>query len=250
MSTPYSNATRQLKDARRPPPGFFNDVQDGVHSSAMRRIHLRSSAGDHAFASSLANPRALLGHFSTLLCFSHSDTNEATELQQHPRRTFFLVAVLLSLKLRFLQYRKNGHCLLLRVVTSRNEHSSKAKSRRRHRNLSLPPLRHPQQSLLLLPVLPRRIQHARCHDSSRCGLVSCFFSAVHIPRTPTVINSDSMRPTTLSFLLYLPLLGLLQRYAVKHPRKWLLEKCPWGGNTKVISSRSCHPGAVSIIPVS
>ncbi|KAG0695672.1 quinon protein alcohol dehydrogenase-like superfamily [Suillus ampliporus] len=87
-----SDATRRpprLKDPRRLPPGFFDDVRTGVHSSGTRSVHPRPSARHRTLASSSANPLALLGRFSTLFRRSPSDTSEAIELQRRPRSTLF-----------------------------------------------------------------------------------------------------------------------------------------------------------------
>ncbi|KAG1749268.1 hypothetical protein EDB19DRAFT_181200 [Suillus lakei] len=67
----------------------------------------------------------------------------------------------------------------------------KFKSRPRHhrRILGLPPPRRPRHILLLILVLPRQVQRDRSHCPFQyCGLVSCFFSAVHLPYTPIVFT--------------------------------------------------------------
>ncbi|KAG1743345.1 WD40-repeat-containing domain protein [Suillus paluster] len=89
-NTDATQRPAQLKDARRLPPGFFDSVRDGIHSSATRNTHPRSSTG-HALtlSSSSANPHTLFGRLLSLFRHSHSNTGEATELQQRPARTLF-----------------------------------------------------------------------------------------------------------------------------------------------------------------
>ncbi|KAG1898106.1 uncharacterized protein F5891DRAFT_487074 [Suillus fuscotomentosus] len=72
-----SNATRRPPIQARPiPPAFFDGVQNGPQSSPTRSTH-RSPA-----RSTLA---PLLKHFSSLFHHSHSNVDEATDLQQRPR---------------------------------------------------------------------------------------------------------------------------------------------------------------------
>ncbi|KAG1781010.1 hypothetical protein EV702DRAFT_1276240 [Suillus placidus] len=76
-----------------------------------------------------------------------------------------------------------------------NRHSSmvnhKVQSRleRRHSRLSLPPPRRPRHPLLLILILPRQLQQPHNHSPFHCGLVSFFFSVVHLLHTSMVINA-------------------------------------------------------------
>ncbi|KAG1810911.1 uncharacterized protein BJ212DRAFT_1579355 [Suillus subaureus] len=69
------------------------------------------------------------------------------------------------------------------------EANRKARHRRRHPRLS-PPIHQRPQHLLLL-VLQHQGQQAHGHDPSRCGPVSYFFSVVHLPHMPMVINTSA-----------------------------------------------------------
>ncbi|KAG2343241.1 WD40 repeat-like protein [Suillus weaverae] len=80
-----SNATRRPPiQVRRIPPAFFDGVQNGAQSSAARGTHHGSPAHN---SRSIWTP--LLNRFSSLFHHSHRDTDDATELQQRPRRSIF-----------------------------------------------------------------------------------------------------------------------------------------------------------------
>ncbi|KAG2129497.1 hypothetical protein DEU56DRAFT_817416 [Suillus clintonianus] len=74
--------------------------------------------------------------------------------------------------------------------TLRNQHSSntanrtaKSSLKRHHRRHGLLPPRHPRHLLLLILILPRS------HGPFHCGLVSFFFSVVHLPRMQMDIDA-------------------------------------------------------------
>ncbi|KAG2343315.1 WD40 repeat-like protein [Suillus weaverae] len=97
LSIPRVPARKSLKDSgasRRPPiharrisPGFF----DGVQPSAARGTHTLSTAHNPRSAQQYfsANPRLLLDRLSSFVHQSRSSADEATELQQRPRRSIF-----------------------------------------------------------------------------------------------------------------------------------------------------------------
>ncbi|KAG1769314.1 hypothetical protein EV702DRAFT_703701 [Suillus placidus] len=131
-----------------------------------------------------------------------------------------LLAVLVLSEL--LQYGIKSPCLLL---CDQNESSGSSRAanhvdRGRHRKLSQPMHQHPQHlsllthqhpqylsllthqhpqhlSLLthqrprhpLLLALRRQVQQPRDDDASHCGLVSSFFSVVHLPHIPMVLDT-------------------------------------------------------------
>ncbi|KAG2342298.1 WD40 repeat-like protein [Suillus weaverae] len=92
-----ANATQLEEDQTA--PGFFNDAQSDVRSSAIRGTHFSAYRRRAAPVPSSANPRALLIRFSSLFHYSHSNTDEPTELQQrtisshHSPRTVKVAAV-------------------------------------------------------------------------------------------------------------------------------------------------------------
>lgn len=90
-SLPRNNhATRhptQLKDAHRGLPGFFDGVS---HSSTTRNIHHRSPARSYnALSTSFGSRTMLFGRLPSLFRHSRLKTDEATELQQHPKQSIF-----------------------------------------------------------------------------------------------------------------------------------------------------------------
>ncbi|KAG1840603.1 hypothetical protein DFJ58DRAFT_90648 [Suillus subalutaceus] len=71
-------------------PGFFNGITDGAYSSGMYGNHHHSSARrPHPLAPSLGSASALFGRLRSPFRRSHRDTDDATELVQHPRRSIF-----------------------------------------------------------------------------------------------------------------------------------------------------------------
>ncbi|KAG2038614.1 hypothetical protein BDR03DRAFT_1043584 [Suillus americanus] len=70
-------------------PGFFNDVTDGAYSSKIYgNYHSSSSRSPYPLAPSLWSASALFRHLSTPFRRYHRNINDATELQQRPRRSF------------------------------------------------------------------------------------------------------------------------------------------------------------------
>ncbi|KAG2125812.1 WD40-repeat-containing domain protein [Suillus clintonianus] len=69
------------------PPDFFDDMRDGVHSSTAYSNRYRSSARRRPLAHSSRN--TLFRGLSTLFRRSPFNINQATELQQRPRRSIF-----------------------------------------------------------------------------------------------------------------------------------------------------------------
>ncbi|KAG1822535.1 uncharacterized protein BJ212DRAFT_810483 [Suillus subaureus] len=78
----------------------------------------------------------------------------------------------------------------MEVHNSKANHKVKPRVRYHRRRFSLLPPRHPRPLLLLLLLLllPHQVQRPCSHDLFHCELASCCFFAVHLPRTPIIIN--------------------------------------------------------------
>lgn len=90
MSSDATQRPAQIKNARRLPPTFFNDVHGNIHSPRVQGTHPENHQHNaHTVSSGSPNPIVLLGRLSSLFRRSHPNTNEATELQRRPRRSIF-----------------------------------------------------------------------------------------------------------------------------------------------------------------
>ncbi|KAG1760953.1 WD40-repeat-containing domain protein [Suillus occidentalis] len=203
LPIPHIDATRRPPiHARRIPPRFFDDMQGDIHSSTSRGNHHPSS--HRVLLPSMESARTFLARIPSFFHHSHSYTSEATELQQtakqgifsrHGPRTVEVAAVqdkkafLFSCAFQCTPFNYLcSPCLLLRGQKASSSRAANHMATSHHRKLSPPTHRRLPHSLEL--TLRHQVQQPHNDDdASHCGLVSCFFSVVHLLHTSMVVDA-------------------------------------------------------------
>lgn len=152
----------------------------------------------------MESARTLLARIPSFFYHHHSYTSEATELQQTPKQGIFSRHGPRTVEVAAVQDKKAflsscafqctpfnylcSPCLLLRGQKASSSRAANHMATGHHRKLSPPTHRRLQHSLEL--TLRHQVQQPHNdNDASHCGLVSCFFSVVHLLHTSMVVDA-------------------------------------------------------------